>query len=357
MSPPIPRILTLPQAALDAFMARSHMLGQLACRILGVAIGLVGLKNAKPMSIVPRSAPEPLGDRCEACSNRVGGHGFRARSSAERCCASYFPDRLEDHNNAKLASNAPRPAPVPLAEGCDGWVRGQTGGMGSLCGAARSAAAFLCLKRLTWRKNAQIDVNVAEMMGSTVGTGQGVARSAATAACLTAGSSMAKISTNPRQMRRGSRLQFSLSASTIWEGERTARSAVATALILYSILCYSLLFVVLMLWHNFRKFIPTLKQQPTETAIQPPFSSHFSAQGAPSPATLGDEYIPFPSLSKFTFDCATLFEPPASLATPSILVSTYFIISQPLGTEITFVSSRHRISRASFLRAHGSRTH
>ncbi|KAL1724698.1 hypothetical protein EV714DRAFT_240519 [Schizophyllum commune] len=344
MSPPIPRILTLPQAALDAFMARSHMLGQLACRILGVAIGLVGLKNAKPMSIVPRSAPAPLGDRCEACSNRVGGHGFRARSSAERCCASYFSDRLEDHNNAKLASNAPRPAPVPLAEGCDGWVRGQTGGMGSLCGAARSAAAFLCLK------------SARELLDDGLDCGDGAGSGAKRRYRCVFDSRQLHGQNFTKSTSNAPRLAPSVLVERLDDmggGEDSAeRCRERSHLIQYL--------------HSDSEatYRRPASKKPTETAIQPPFSSHFSAQGAPSPATLGDEYMylsaergPFPSLSEFTFDCATLFEPPASLATPSILVSTYFIISQPLGTAITFVSSRHRISRASFLRAHGSRTH
>ncbi|KAL1724684.1 hypothetical protein EV714DRAFT_278345 [Schizophyllum commune] len=43
----------------------------------------------------------------------------------------------------------------------------------------------------------------------------------------------------------------------------------------------------------------------------------------------------FPSSATLTLLSATLFEPPAPLATPSILVSTDFNISQALGAEIT----------------------
>ncbi|KAI5822063.1 hypothetical protein K523DRAFT_367241 [Schizophyllum commune Tattone D] len=63
------------------------------------------------------------------------------------------------------------------------------------------------------------------------------------------------------------------------------------------------------------------------------------------------EQGPFPSLSKCTFDCATSPEPPAPLATPSILAFN-FNIARALGTEITVVFSRRRRSRAYILRAH-----
>ncbi|KAL1697813.1 hypothetical protein EV121DRAFT_274837, partial [Schizophyllum commune] len=255
-------------ADLDSFMVRSHLLGMLARRILGVVVGLAVLKNGKSTSTVLRSAPVPLGDRFDSSSSSTGGDESHARSGAERRCVRLFAGSSEGeftanrrqlcqgHKNAKLASDAPRSAPVPLAEGCDGWAGGQKGGMGSSCGAARSAAAFLCLKQL--------------------------------------------------------------------HGQKFSKSTPNAPRLAPSILVHRL-------------------DEPTETVIQPPFSSHFSAQGAPSSTALGDEYMyrhppseaPPPSNASSGIDRATLLEPLAPLATPSILVSTDLNISQPLGTEIT----------------------
>ncbi|KAL1711371.1 hypothetical protein EV715DRAFT_298195 [Schizophyllum commune] len=60
--------------------------------------------------------------------------------------------------------------------------------------------------------------------------------------------------------------------------------------------------------------------------VSPPHSRPF-------PTALGDES--FPSSATLTLLSATLFEPPAPLATPSILVSTSLNVSQPLGADIT----------------------
>ncbi|KAL1724670.1 hypothetical protein EV714DRAFT_278372 [Schizophyllum commune] len=336
MPPPIHRMLPSLQADLDSFMVRSHLLGMLARRILGVVVGLAVLKNGKSTSTVLRSAPVPLGDRFDSSSSSTGGDESHARSGAERRCVrlfagssegeftanrrqlcqgprpasslraapakqgmeaarsaavgadiAHFLNSLEGHKNAKLASDAPRSAPVPLAEGCDGWAGGQKGGMGFSCGAARSAAAFLCLKRLTWRKK-----------------------------CA-----------NRRQCGRGSgakRRYRCVFDSRQLHGQKFSKSTPNAPRLAPSILVHRL-------------------DEPTETVIQPPFSSHFSAQGAPSSTALGDEYMyrhppseaPPPSNASSGIDRATLLEPYPPLATPTILVSTNFNISQPLGTEIT----------------------
>ena len=89
----VPQMLIPPQAALDASKARSHLLGKLARRILGVVVGLAGeyfchrfrlfltalkgLKNAKPTSTVLRPAPVPLGDRCDPVPWWAGGEERR----------------------------------------------------------------------------------------------------------------------------------------------------------------------------------------------------------------------------------------------------------------------------------------
>ncbi|KAL1701444.1 hypothetical protein EV121DRAFT_294281 [Schizophyllum commune] len=90
MPPPIPRILTAPQAALDTFEARSHLLGRLAYRIRVAVVGSVVLKNGKSTSTVLRSAPVPLGDRFDSSSSSTGGDESHARSGAERRCVSEF---------------------------------------------------------------------------------------------------------------------------------------------------------------------------------------------------------------------------------------------------------------------------
>ncbi|KAL1724685.1 hypothetical protein EV714DRAFT_278346 [Schizophyllum commune] len=65
------------QTDLDTLTARSHHLDQLACRTLGVVAGLTTLRNAKSTPIVPRSAPVPLGDRCDTSPWWAGGEERR----------------------------------------------------------------------------------------------------------------------------------------------------------------------------------------------------------------------------------------------------------------------------------------
>ncbi|KAL1657877.1 hypothetical protein GGF50DRAFT_121397 [Schizophyllum commune] len=105
--------VALSDAALHAFKARSHLLGQLAYRIRVAVVGSVGLKNAKSTSTVLRSAPLPLGDRCDSSSSSTGGDESHASSGAERRCvrlsARALPTAKSLQIDAKCAEvRAPR---------------------------------------------------------------------------------------------------------------------------------------------------------------------------------------------------------------------------------------------------------
>ncbi|KAL1698030.1 hypothetical protein EV121DRAFT_297639 [Schizophyllum commune] len=88
-------------------------------------------KNAKSTSNVPRSAPVPLAERCDAGPWWVGGDESRARSGAERRCArpSARASQREILANRRQMRRGPRPAFSLIAASVERWM-----------GAARSAA-------------------------------------------------------------------------------------------------------------------------------------------------------------------------------------------------------------------------
>ncbi|KAL1671138.1 hypothetical protein EV122DRAFT_285285 [Schizophyllum commune] len=99
-------------AALDTFMARSHLLGRLAYRIRVAVVGSVVLKDGKSTSTVLRSALVPLGDRFDSSSSSTGGDESHARTGAERRCVRLFSGASESEfiANRRRLREGPRPA-------------------------------------------------------------------------------------------------------------------------------------------------------------------------------------------------------------------------------------------------------
>ncbi|KAL1724863.1 hypothetical protein EV714DRAFT_240403 [Schizophyllum commune] len=99
-------------AALDTFMARSHLLGRLAYRARVAVVASVGLKDAKTMSIVPSATPVLFGDRFDSRSSSTGGDESHARSSDPRRCLRLFAGASEGEltANRRQLRQGPRPA-------------------------------------------------------------------------------------------------------------------------------------------------------------------------------------------------------------------------------------------------------
>ncbi|KAL1698035.1 hypothetical protein EV121DRAFT_274705 [Schizophyllum commune] len=158
---------------LDTLTARSHHLDQLARRTLGVVAGLATLRNAKSTSIVPRSAPVPLGDRCDTSPWWAGGEELRHTS---RVC-------FRTRNSCELMPNAPRSAPQVFMDcrACRG------GGAARRRGCRHRASHFLrlfkgqkmrnrCQMRQGPRRRPSLSAATTEVGGSREGRSVGEAR-------------------------------------------------------------------------------------------------------------------------------------------------------------------------------------
>ncbi|KAL1749569.1 hypothetical protein FB107DRAFT_280571 [Schizophyllum commune] len=168
---------------------------------------------------------------------------------------------------------------------------------------------------------------------------------------------------NRRQMDRDPRLKFWLMFATV-EGGEGARSA--SYIVVYTLPCgrwlahislprLKLCRAIQELAHDLRR--PLKDRSGSEATYQRPASEDsigiailplFSLLVPPSHPLLPPF---FPSSVTLVLHPATLFEPPAPLATPSTLVSTSLNISQPLGADVTLsafegASLRGVISRA-----------
>ncbi|KAL1698032.1 hypothetical protein EV121DRAFT_274707 [Schizophyllum commune] len=276
---------------LDTLTARSHHLDQLARRTLGVVAGLATPRNAKSTPIVPRSAPVPLGDRCDTSPWWAEGEerrGAPLRYRGRRCTpprvptyrASHFLRLFKGQKNAKSVSNAPRSAPVPLAERCDDGGWGQSRGSESWRGAARSAAAYPS-RSLPHKRNLRAPMrHVLRFARATAGT--------------------------PLPMRAWAQPCLDLFCATQEPTHDLKR-----------------------LFHDESGSEATYRRPASEDC--PEIASLLVAFRRPASS------FPPPLTEAMTYisDSVTLFEPPAPLTTPSILVSTDFNIPQPLGAEIT----------------------
>ncbi|KAL1684488.1 hypothetical protein GGG16DRAFT_106933 [Schizophyllum commune] len=251
-----------------------------------------------------------------------------------RCTLGVVVD-LAGHENANLTSIVPRSAPVPFGDRCDigpRWGRGEE-----------------------WR-SAPLQ--------------------------LSACASEREILANRHQMRRGPRPAFSLTAATVERAMGAARSAAEGAETVRAIFCALSKAKKYEIGGKCAKgFLePFQDRKICKSASNGPRSApkvpvdvrecqgrggggasclpHLASGGSPTlffelkrcprPASLRCNAtplcelrngFPFPSPSVYIHDYATLFEPPAPLATPSILVSTYFNISRRLGADITFSSA------------------
>ncbi|KAL1753573.1 hypothetical protein FB107DRAFT_276651 [Schizophyllum commune] len=286
MPPPIPRILTAPQAALDAFKARSHLLGQLARRILGVVYGLVALRNARLTPIVPRSAPVPLGDRCDTSPWWAGGE--ERRGAPLRYAFGRANNLQMDVKCAKVRAGSPRQ-----------WSRLSGRGEGRRAappGASSSCEACLISSR-------RLAVLLARFRRPEI---------AHPSCCTPWKARQTRLYLLPSLLEAFSARSQPLSAH--FHGLRRSSSSRTTS-----------------------NMLGSNRSSSGEQGIPfAPFAFACPVFPLRLPPPLGDEYTYRRPPSKvYISDSATLFEPPAPLATPSILVSTAFNISQALGAEIT----------------------
>ncbi|KAL1684396.1 hypothetical protein GGG16DRAFT_106987, partial [Schizophyllum commune] len=260
-APPTPKV----SVSLDVI---SRRLCQPPRRVLDMVVVPAGLQNAKSTSIVPRSAPVPLGDCCDT--------GFWWAGGDERRGA---PLRYPRHELLI------------------------TYGRWRICA---TSSAERCLASESWDFVTP---------------------------------SKTKKSANRRQMDRVPRLKFSLMLATVGGGEGAARSATYNSV---SALPRghgppTLLSESKRLDAMQRRFVSfgrrcesSLSTLAAQYRTSPTISSNFYATSPPLKQRID---VPrarsFPSSATLALHSATLFEPPAPLATPSILVPTYSDLSVP----------------------------
>ncbi|KAL1711586.1 hypothetical protein EV715DRAFT_268466 [Schizophyllum commune] len=258
------------EIGLDVLPARSRRTCQPPRRVLDIVVVPAGPKKAKSTSNVPRSAPVPLAERCDAGPWRVGGDESRARSGAERRCASHFLRSFEGQKMRSRCQMRQGPRQYPSLNAATAEVGGRWEGYG-LCEARRGAS--LPLYRAANRS--------AVLVQRRFDAIQRPLRASKRVPCL-------KLFRAPQQLNNNLRrlLQDQSDSEATYRRPATEDCTEIASLLV---------------------------------AFFRPASSF--------PPPLGDD--PFPSPSIYIHDSATLFEPPAPLATPSILVSTDFNISQP----------------------------
>ncbi|KAL1687150.1 hypothetical protein GGG16DRAFT_105240 [Schizophyllum commune] len=274
------------------------------------------LRNAKSTPIVPRSAPVPLGDRCDTSPWWTGGEERRGAPLR-------YPQPLSEGWGRR---EAPQRAPTPSLflrsfEGQKMRNRWQMRQGPRRCPSLNAATVEVDAderSRVFARRGA-------ERRRHSTAQVEGL-RDQQRGALLPSGNrdfstpSKTKKSANPRQMDRGPRLKFSLMFETVEGGEEVARSAAYIAV-------SSLSRGDITRRHYSPNRSAVLIERRLDT-IQRPFAS-FGSSYVSSSAERGS----FPSSVMLVLHTATLSEPPAPLATPSILVPTYFNLSVPTSCE------------------------